>query len=189
MITTNAYQKVWAYYNYLKATDDILPKSEDEVLTILSGKCKYLDRVVIEEDPMFNYGQEARREATRWMYVFDLPQIFVIRIVPFIRDYPVTAAILAGAIPMAVIVGLIGTSLLWMIGWCFGGAVVSTLLLRSLFKEGSNRINAREASGEMWIPRLSPGHRYESDLVVRGLLGEFIWLIQLVLMFKAMLFA
>ena len=69
---------------------------------------------------------------------------------------------------------------------------VKPMSLFQIFQYTSDYIKNREkafmfSSRKMWIPRLSPGHRYESNKVIRGRYTELIWAIQLVLTFKAML--
>ncbi len=187
VIRSRGYERVWPFYGDLRASDDILPKSEDEIMGILSGGAKLIPRVTIFEDPMFNYPQEKAREDSRWRLVFDWPQIMVLRVMPFVRDHPLRAAALVGFVPAFILVGIIGTSFLTWFLSVTAFTIASFFLFKGWFLEISRILRESEGRGEMHIPKLSPGQRYESNLVVRGQISEPVWLLQLIVTFKAML--
>ncbi len=187
VIRSRAYEKIWPFYGDSRASDDILPKSEDELMGILSGGAKLVPQVTILEDPMVNYAQEWIREVTRWMFVFDQPQIMVLRIVPFIRDHPFLAALLVGFIPSFVLLGIIGTSLMTLLIWTTAASGAALILLGSRYNRASQILRELESSGRMKIPKLTPGEKKESDLVIRGLISELVWFTQLAVTIKAML--
>ncbi|HRY29685.1 MAG TPA: transglycosylase SLT domain-containing protein, partial [Elusimicrobiota bacterium] len=188
LLKTQAYEKIWPFYTRLKSTNDVLPKSEDEVHTILAGKMAYVGDVDMSEDPQYFYLQEAARDETKWSKIFDWPQLFVFRLAPSVRDHPWMTAFKVGWYPAFAIAGLLGASMTYFVWIPILVGLASALTVGLfLFKPASRKLRAMEASGKMWIPRMSPGHMYESNMVLRGQITEPIWFLQLAVTFIAML--
>ncbi|MCJ7645684.1 hypothetical protein MUO65_02080, partial [bacterium] len=182
-----AYEKTWPLGDRKSA------KSEDEINTIICGRVKYVPDVVIKEDPMYNYPQEWERERDKWATKFDIPNAEILRLMPYIRDHPLRVAAIVGALPAFTICALLdgGISLPTITTLLMSGlaAIVSMATLGMfMFRKDSKIIKALEEDGVMEIPKLSPSHKYESNMVIRGLISEVVWSIQLLLTFKAMLF-
>lgn len=65
----------------------------------------YIRDVRVPEDPQYFYLQELNRETARWTILFDIPQIFVVRIVPFIRKHPIISGMLVGGAATYIFLG------------------------------------------------------------------------------------
>lgn len=180
-ILKQSYEAIWAYYQFLTAINAIRTKSEDEINTIIAGTMHLVRQVQMKEDPTYSMLQDSDREEAKWIPVFDVEQILVFRFVPFVRDHPLLAAGVG-----ATIAGY----LVWMGAWLISPAfawipallvfIVGFVGLSFPARKFSRMLKEFQERVGMVIPKMSPSHLFESNLVLRGLIGETIFLIQLV---------
>jgi hypothetical protein len=201
IIKTQAYERLFPPPSDLDASGKMRLKGEDEIMGNLAGTMGLAD-VDLTEDPMYDQYSETDRSETKWIPTFDVPQIVGMRWMPFVAKHPTLTAVLTGMVPaffllpilLSVAYGFVPglenimAHLASTLGVYALGGLMGWVIYGRDYQKISEAVRAQEARGIKKVPSLSLGHKFESNLMLFGLLGEMVWFTQLITMFDAMFF-
>ncbi|MCK4463467.1 MAG: hypothetical protein KAU58_04055, partial [Candidatus Omnitrophica bacterium] len=169
--------KPYGYERIFPLGSKKLLQSEDEIVGILTEiagfhEARLIPDAFILEDPAFTYAQLEDREYSKWLPVFDLMNMLILRVLPIIRNFPVL-------LPTICSLGVIGLALLALVSVKTLLVLTVPLLVFNVIFAIHLRKLSKIIKERADVPDLPPSSRYQSNQCIRGAFSETIWAIQL----------